>query len=281
MKTYHGKVLVDGLAFPEAPRWHQGCFWFTDQHAQQVFRIDASGTLHSVLETADKPGGLGWLPDGSLLVVYMTRRQIMRWDGRHLTLYADLSGHASFHCNDMVVDQQGRIYVGNFGFDLHAGAAQSTAELILVDTDRQIEVLSSDILFPNGSVITTDNQLIVAETFAHRLTLFELNAAGRITASNLWADLQAMTPDGICLDQEGHIWVASPGTRQVIRVKQGGAMIEACTTTGTPYACMLGGDDRTTLYICTSESDDPQLAARLRSGRIETAQVSVAGAGLP
>lgn len=282
MSEYQASPLVEGLAFPESPRWHAGYFWFTDQHARQVARVDNQGRLEVVLETEDLPGGLGWMPDGAMLVVFMTRRQIMRWDGSELSLFADLSMFASFHCNDMVVDQVGRVYAGNFGFDLHGGAAVASAELILIDTDGSISVLTNDVIFPNGSVISADNQtLIVAETFAHRLSAFSIKDDGRISDGAVWADLGKRTPDGICLDQEHSIWVASPGTREVIRIHKGGRVVDRCETTGTPYACMLGGEERSTLYLCTSESDDPALARSLKSGRIETATVSIPGAGLP
>lgn len=282
MKQFTAETLLDGLAFPEGPRWHDGIFWFTDQHAKKVCSVSPEGELTLLTRTADLPGGLGWLPDGSLLVVYMTRRHVMRWNGSDIELYADLSEQASFHCNDMLVDEVGRVYVGNFGFDLHGGAKQQTAEIVMIDTDGRIEVFSDQLIFPNGCVKTSDGQqLIVAETFAHRLTAFQLDAAGRAASSSLWAELGNMTPDGICLDEAGMIWVASPATHEVIRVQQGGDKLAVCKTQGTPYACMLGGKDRKTLYVCTSESDDPQQAARLKSGRIEVARVDVGGAGLP
>jgi sugar lactone lactonase YvrE len=282
MTDYQAAVLLEHLAFPEGPRWHQGQFWFTDQHARQVCRVSRQGGLEVMIETDDLPGGLGWLPDGSLLVVYMTRRQIMRWDGVGLELYADLSRHASFHCNDLLVDPAGRIYAGNFGFDLHGGAEQAPAELLLVDTDGSVHLLSDQVIFPNGAVMTPDQrQLIVAETFGHCLTAFSLDQRGRVSGSALWADLGDRTPDGICLDRQGMIWVASPATREVIRVQQGGAIVDRCATIGTPYACTLGGPQRRDLYLCTSETDDPNQALAHRSGRIEYVTVAVGGAGYP
>ncbi len=282
MEVYQSKILIEGLSFPESPRWHEGNFWFTDQHAKRVYRLHLDGKLETIIETEDLPGGLGWLPDGSLLVVYMTRRQIMKWNGSELELYADLSRHASFHCNDMVIDEEGRIYAGNFGFDLHGGDEQTSAELLLIDKNRLISVESSEVVFPNGSVITPDKKhLIVAETFAHRLTDFKLDGYGKIKSSRTWAELGDVTPDGICLDDAGMIWVASPGTHEVIRVKHGGSKVSFCNTRGTPYACMLGGEARKTLYICTSETDDPEKAIQLKSGRIEAVDVDAKGAGLP
>jgi sugar lactone lactonase YvrE len=182
----------------------------------------------------------------------------------------------------MVVDSRGRIYAGNFGFDLHGGEDVRAAEVVLVDTDMRLEVFANDVVFPNGSVITPDGKrLLVAETFAHRISEFQLDAAGRMCSRRVWAELAKATPDGICLDAEDNIWVASPGTGELIRVQQGGIILDRCATVGTPYACMLGGHDRRTLYVCTSETDDPLRAAQLKSGRIERVEVAVPGAGLP
>lgn len=282
MKTYAAEISATGLAFPEGPRWHDDRLWFTDQHARRICTLHRSGALQTVAETADLPGGLGWLPDGTLLVVYMTQRRIMRLSGGSLQLYADLSQHARFHCNDMVIDAAGRVYAGNFGFDLHAGAAPCSTEIVLIDSDGTIEPFASDVVFPNGSVITPDGRrLLVAETFAHRISAFDLHGDGRLRSRRVWAELGEATPDGICLDQAGALWVASPGTRELIRVQPGGAVVARCATRGTPYACMLGGVERCTLFACTSETDDPEQAARLQSGRIEQVEVEVPGAGLP
>jgi sugar lactone lactonase YvrE len=282
MTSYRTTTLAEGLAFPEGPRWHEGRLWFTDQHARRIYALSPDGGLETIAETSDLPGGLGWLPDGRLLVVYMTERRIMQRVDGQLSTYADLSGLASFHCNDMVIDREGRIYAGNFGFDLHGGAAQSKAELIQVDPDGDSRVVSRDLVFPNGSAITPNGAtLLVAETFGHRIRAFPLDARGNPGTPTIWAELGDTTPDGICLDADDHLWIASPGTRALIRVKPGGAIVDECVTSGTPYACMLGGGDRRTLYVCSAETDDPQQAAARRSGRIEQVRVDVAGAGLP
>lgn len=282
MKHYRTEVAAQGLAFPEGPRWHQGKLWFTDQHARTVHTLSMDGRLDTRAETADLPGGLCWLPDGTTLVVYMTERRLMRLDEDGLTEYVDLSGLASFHCNDLVADSQGRIYAGNFGFDLHGGAPVRPAELLLVDPDRQVELISEQVVFPNGSVITPDGiRLLVAETFAHRISEFRLDPRGRAEDHTIWADLGDATPDGICLDADLHLWVASPGTGELRLVRRGGETLATCETVGTPYACMLGGEDRQTLFVCTSETDDPAEALGLRSGRIERVRVDSPGAGLP
>jgi sugar lactone lactonase YvrE len=282
MTAYDARTVVEGLAFPEAPRWRAGRLWLTDQHARAILAMDPAGGCETIARTEDLPGGLGWLPDGRVLVVFMTQRRVMQLTRQGLAEYADLSDQASFHCNDMVVDTAGRAYVGNFGFDLHGGGEIEPAEIIRIDRDGTTEVFARDVVFPNGSVITpSGDTLLVAETFAHRVAAFGLDADGRATSRRLWADLGEHTPDGICLDGGGALWVASPGTRVLLRVEEGGAILDRCATRGTPYACMLGGEDRRTLYVCTSETDDPRAAAGQRSGRIEQVRVAVAGAGLP
>ncbi len=282
MKNYETEISATGLAFPEGPRWHEDRLWFTDQHARRIYAMQTAGALQTVADTSDLPGGLGWLPDGTLLVVYMTQRRIMRLSGTELHPYADLSQHARFHCNDMVVDAVGRVYAGNFGFDLHGGQAMCATEIVLVDSDGTIEPFATDVVFPNGSVITPDGrQLLVAETFARRISAFDLNRDGRLQSRRVWAELGEATPDGICLDREGALWVASPGSGELIRVKQGGVILARCTTRGTPYACMLGGYERRTLFVCSAETDDPDLAAERESGRIEQVEVAVPGAGRP
>jgi len=280
-------VLAAQLMFPEAPRWHEGKLWFTDQHAQQVLTVNLAGDVAVVAATDDLPGGLGWLTDGSLAVVAMTRRQILRLTADGLELYADLSDLASFHCNDMLIDAHGRAYVGNFGYDLHGGAAIAPAELILVAVDGHARVVAEDLVFPNGMVIAPNggppdgSTLIVAETFASRLTAFDIDADGSLGNRRTWAELGAAVPDGICLDADGAVWVASPATAEVMRVHEGGAVSARVQTIGAPYACMLGGPERRTLFMMTSETDDPIEAKRLKSGRVEVTGATVPGAGLP
>ncbi|WP_295886588.1 SMP-30/gluconolactonase/LRE family protein [uncultured Thiohalocapsa sp.] len=282
MELYQAQVIADGLAFPEGPRWHDGRFWFTDQHAHRVLAMAADGGLTTIATTEDRPGGLGWLPNGELLCVLMTTRQIVRVVDGGLRPYADLSQHAPWHCNDMVVDSAGRVYAGNFGYDVDGGAPKTPTELLLVETDGSITPFADGLIFPNGSAITPDGRnLLVGETFANRVSWFELGPDGRMTDRGLWAGLGEATPDGICLDADGALWIASPGTHETLRVARGGEILARCETTGTPYACMLGGPERRTLHVCTAETCDPEQAAQLKSGRIEAVEVAVPGAGLP
>jgi sugar lactone lactonase YvrE len=275
------RVVLDGLRFPEGPRWHDGRFWFSDMHAGRVMTLDASGRAETVLTLDDEPSGLGWLPDGRLLVVSMHQRKLLRRDPGGLVVHADLSAVARFHTNDMVVDAQGRAYVGNFGFDLNGGEQQRTTKLALVQPDGRVEVAAEDLMFPNGTVITPDGRtLILGETFAAQLTAFDIGADGRLSNRRVWAKLEKAVPDGICLDAEGAIWVASPVSKGVLRVRAGGEVVQRIGVEHQAYACMLGGDDRRTLYLCTAANHDPAKTGD-KTGRIEVARVDVPGAGLP
>jgi sugar lactone lactonase YvrE len=274
------EVVLDGLAFPEGPRWHEGRLWFSDMHAHVVLALDpGSGAVETVVEVPACPSGLGWLPDGSLLVVSMEDRKVMRFDAGVLSEHADLSGLATFHCNDMVVDAVGRAYVGNFGFDLHARADPRPATMARVDPDGTVQPAAADLEFPNGTVITPDGRtLIVGESFGGRLTAFDVAGDGTLSNRRVWAQLEGAVPDGICLDAEGAIWVASPLSNEVLRVREGGDVTHRVSLDRGAFACMLGG---TTLFICTSLSSDPVESAQQRSGRIESMIVDVPGAGLP
>jgi sugar lactone lactonase YvrE len=212
------------------------------------------------------------------------RKLLRREASGELATHADLSGVAIYHCNDMVVDARGRAYVGNFGFDLHTQQKPRPAKLALVQPDGAVSEAAKDLQFPNGAVITPDGRtLIVGESFGQRLTAFDVDSAsGALSRRRVWAALAGAVPDGICLDAEGAIWVASPMTREVVRVHEGGRVSQRIASgERMAIACMLGGADRRTLYVLTSPSIDPDECRRLRSARIERVRVDVPGAGLP
>jgi sugar lactone lactonase YvrE len=279
MTTPH--VLLDGLVFPEGPRWHDGRLWFSDMHDHRVVVVNADGTADTVVEVAGQPSGLGWLPGGALLLISMTDRRVLRLDGETLNEVADLSGLAPFHCNDMVVDSLGRAYVGNYGFDLDAGEEPTGTTLVCVEPDGEAWVVVEQMLFPNGMVITPDgNTIIVAESFGQRLSAFDIRPDGSLANPRVWADLRPNVPDGICLDDDGAIWVADPVHRGVMRVKEGAGAIDWISTGDTrAISCCLGGPDGRTLFICTARSTDPQKCIAERSGRIEHVDVDVPYAG--
>jgi sugar lactone lactonase YvrE len=281
------EVVVDRLAFGEGPRWHDGRLWLSDMHAHQVLAVavdgPGSGQVEVVCEVPAWPSGLGWLPDGRLLVVSMTDRTLLRQerDGRLVT-HADLSSVATFHCNDMVVDRDGRAYVGNFGFDLHGGADPRPAALALVDADGTVRAAADDLGFPNGTVITPDGStLIVAESGGRRLTAFAVGGDGTLSDRRVWADLGGGVPDGICLDAEGAIWYADPRADRCVRVAEGGEVLRTVETDRGCYACMLGGADRSTLFLLTAATSDPGEAAARRSAQVLALAVDVPGAGWP
>ncbi len=278
------QTLFSGLLFPEGPRWRNGWLYFSDMHANRLMRVKESGESEVLAEFPEMPSGIGWQPDGRMLVVSMKNRTLMREAPGGFAPVADLSGLAEFHCNDMVADAKGGAYVGNFGFDLDGGEKPKATGLIYVSPEGVPRRVAEDVWFPNGHVITPDgNTLIVAETFAARLTAFDIAEDGSLSNRRVFAALdKTVYPDGICLDSEGAVWVACAGSERIIRVKEGG---EVATTAPLPgrksYACMLGGEDRKTLFICTCEDSHPEKTRALRSGKIETLRVEIPGAGLP
>jgi sugar lactone lactonase YvrE len=224
-------VFLDGLVFPEGPRWHNGRLWFSDMQGLDVMTVDPAGKVEKIIEVKGSPSGLGWLPDGRLQVVSMIDRRLLRLDAEGLVEVADLSHLASFHCNDMVMDHLGRAYIGNFGFDFAANAPVKPAEIVLVTPEGYARVVAEDLLFPNGAVITPDGQtFIVAETFGHRLTAFDIEGDGSLVNRRIWAKLNEAYPDGICLDAEGAIWVAA-----LTRGMSFGFSIAAASPIVSPY----------------------------------------------
>lgn len=281
-KELTADVLVDGLVFGEGPRWHDDRLWLSDMHDGKVITIEANGTTSVVCEVPGKPSGLGWLPDGRLLVVSMTDRRILRRepDGT-LVEHADLSALAAYDVNDMVVDGRGNAYAGHFGFSFHDGSAPGPAEVMLVRSDGSALAVAGDMLFPNGSVVTPDGStLIVAESMGSRLTAFTIAADGTLSDRRVWAGLDG-TPDGICLDADGAVWYADPTNSRCVRVAEGGDVL-ATVRTGQPcYACMLGGVAGTTLFLVTATFESIEQVVRDRTGTVLTATVPVPGAGWP
>ena len=283
MQTLTTRSLMDDIAFGEGPRWRDGRLFFSDMHSAKVLAVDLEGRQEEICTVPQAPSGLGWLPDGRMLVVSMTDRRVLRLetDGQ-LSELADLSELAGFHCNDMVVDARGRAYVGNFGWDLHGGGERREAELILVEPDGSARVVADGLRFPNGCVITPDGgTLIVGETMGQRLTAFTQEADGSLSERREWAKTPDILPDGICLDADGAIWVASPVSHGCFRVLEGGEITHKVEVETEAFACMLGGPQRRHLFVCTAGSSEPEACAKNRDGRIEVVEVEVPGAGLP
>ncbi len=277
-------VLIDGVDFGEGPRWHDDRLWYSDFYQHTVYTVDGAGRRTPIVEVAEQPSGLGWLPDGDLLVVSMRDRRVLRYDGTSLTEHADLSAIAGFWCNDMVVDARGNAYVGNFGFDLFAGDRDAirTATLALVRPDGTVEAAASDLGFPNGSVITPDGKtLIVGESMSSRYTAFDIAPDATLTNRRIWAETPGCVPDGCTLDADGGIWVADAGGTRVVRVVEGGEITAEIATPDPAFACMLGGTEGTTLFVLTAPSSNPAEIAGKGAGRILTTTVDVPRAGLP
>jgi sugar lactone lactonase YvrE len=276
-------VLLDGLGFAEGPRWHEGRLWFSDMGTGQVRTVDLEGHAEVVLEVPGRPSGLGWLPDGRLLVVSMAGRRVLRreHDGT-VVEHADLAGLASFDCNDMVVDGQGRAWVGNAGFDLSVRPLRvRPAQIVLVTPDGQARVVDDEVVFPNGCVVTPDGTtLVVAETFGQRLTAFTIAADGGLADRRVFADLSGSAPDGICLDAEGAVWVADATGSACLRVREGGEVVTRVDTGRGCFACALGGPDRRLLFLLTADGFQGA-AIRRRTAAIEAVGVDVPGAGWP
>ncbi len=277
-----GRLVLDGLVFPEGPRWFEGRLWFSDMHAHEVVAVTPEGKRETIVRVRNQPSGLGFLPDGRLLVVSMTDRKLLRLDPDGLYEVADISEYAPYHCNDMVVDADGNAYIGNFGFDITDGSPPRATTMVQVDTDGNARVVADGLQFPNGTVITPDGKtLIVGESWGQRLTAFDVEDDGSLSNQRVWADL-GFPPDGICLDAEGAIWVAVPTNPGALaRVAEGGEVLERIEVSDMGvYACMLGGEGRKTLFSLEAPTSNPQ-PGDARRGRIRAFEVEVGGAGLP
>lgn len=276
------QTLLAGLTFPEGPRWREGKLWFSDFYSECVLTVDLAGHAETVVTVPQRPSGLGWRPDGTMLIVSMLDRSVLALEQGALRRVADLRAFTGGPCNDMVVDRVGRAYIGNFGFDRHAGEAARTTALLRLDPDGTVTRVAEELLFPNGMAITPDGRtLIVAETYAHRISAFAIAADGALSGRRVFAELPDRFPDGLCLDAEGAIWVADARGQDVLRVIDGGEVAERIPVRErSVFACMLGGPERRTLFLCTSTGSGPAMAQKT-DGRIEIVAVDVPGAGLP
>jgi sugar lactone lactonase YvrE len=277
------QTLITGLDFGEGPRWHDSRLWYSDFYQHRVSAVTVDGERETMLEIDDFPSGLGWLPDGRLLVVSMREKKVLRveHDGS-VVEHADLSGIATGRCNDMVVAADGNAYVGNFGFEVFERGTPQYAKLALVRPDGGVEVAAGDLSFPNGSVITPDGRtLIVGESMGRRYTAFDIRADGTLENRRTWADVEGNTPDGCTLDAEGAIWFANATGTDVLRVREGGEITDRVDVRQGAFACALGGDDGRTLFIVSADSSDENVVAGKGTGVIQTMRVDVPHAGLP
>jgi len=290
--------LVSGLSFTECPRWRDGRLYISDFYTHRVLAVAMDGMVETLAHVPQQPSGLGFLPDGRLLIVSMRDRKILRREvNGSLVTHAELSGLAPWYLNDMLVDHDGRAWVGNFGFDLMGGAPACTTVLVCVELDGTAKVAADELGFPNGMVLTPDGgTLIVAETTMNRLSAFNV-AGGALSGRRTWAAFGdspragdmgemlrevAVAPDGICLDAEGAVWVADAAHGRFMRVAENGRILEERKTGGPgAFACMLGGDDGRTLFACVAPTFHEAAASANHRAEILMMKVEVPHAGLP
>ena len=289
-ETLTAEPFLSGLFFGECPRWHEGRLWYSDFFDHAVSSVSPDGDRRVEVPFEGEPAGLGWLPDGRLLINSRLERVILRReeDGT-LVQHGDLRPWATWHANDLVVATDGQAYAGNFGFDLDAlyegkmdPSEIGPTSIIRVDPDGTSSEAANDIAFPNGTVITEDGAtLIIAESMGGRLTAFNRETDGSLNNRREWAALPRIAPDGICLCEDNTIWVANALGAECVRVAEGGEILERVTTSMNCFACMLGDDDRRTLYMITAPESHDAKARVERRGAIEKVRTSVPGAGRP
>lgn len=276
-------LFIGGVDFGEGPRWHNNALWYSDFYQRGIFRVTRDGQRQTVYsDLADRPSGLGWLPDGRLLVVSMTERKVLREEGGNLVEHADLSTLAPWHCNDMVVASNGNAYVGNFGFDFDKGEAARSTNLLLVKPNGEVSVAAEKLRFPNGSVITPDGKtLIVGQSYGGDYEAWTIEDDGQLSNRRLWANTPKMAPDGCTLDAKNGIWFADAIGSRIVRVLEGGEITHELKTPQPCFACTLGGKDGRTLYILTAPGTSEADCAGKAGGAIYTIAVDEPHAGLP
>lgn len=267
--------LANGFCFGEGPRWFEGLLWFSDMLGEAVHTATMSGSLTTLPLPGHCPSGLGFRPDGSLLIASTEDRQVLRYDGETVVTIADLADLAPASLGDMVVDDAGRAYIGCQA--LHGGV------IIRLDPDDGATVVAEDLDFPNGMAITPDRTtLIVAESTGRRLTAFSIADDGALSDRRVFADGLDGPPDGIALDAEGGVWAAMTLAHQFERILADGTVTDRIDMGDrVAIACALGGPQRRTLFLLSSTEAYPQRLAGTRLSRLDAVTVTTPGAGLP
>jgi sugar lactone lactonase YvrE len=280
------QTLLTGLAFGESPRWHEDRLWFSNWGAQEVVAVDLDGKSEIILRVPTTiPFCMDWLPDGRLLVVSGREGLLLRRepDGS-LATHADLSGLAEkgHPWNEIVVDGRGNTYINNQGFDFPGGEF-APGTIVLLKADGSARQVADGIAFPNGMAVTPDNStLIVAESYAQRLTAFDIAADGSLSNRRVWADLDDGAPDGICLDADNAVWYGDVPNQRCVRVREGGEVLQVINLDRGCFACMLGGADRRTLFLMAAEwRGSEKMAGGARTGQVLTAAAPARGVGWP
>ena len=284
--TAEPRVLLAGLGFGESPRWHEGRLWFCNWATQEVIALDPDGRSEVVLRVPTTlPYSIDWLPGGRLLVVSGQERLLLRQepDGS-LATHADLTGFSDNGFNEIVVDGRGAIYVNGGGFNPTAGpGAPPGGIVVLVTPDGAIRQVAGGIAFPNGMAVTPDNStLIVADSWGHTLTAFDIAANGDLSSGRVWADCGDGAPDGICIDAEGAVWYADVPNRRCVRVREGGEVLQTVHFDRGCFACMLGGADGRTLFVTAAEwRGFEHMFDGDRTGQVLAVEAPAPGAGWP
>ena len=278
------KVVIDGLVFGEQPRWHDDRLWFSDWGTQEVIAADLDGNSEVVLKGSSFPLCVDWLPDGRLLVVSAQEGLLLRQepDGS-LETHGNLGSVSNPPAgNELVIDGRGNAYVNGGGFDLMAGDAFAPGIVALVAPDGAARQVADGLAFPNGMLIMPDDQtLIVAESYAKRLTAFDIATDGTLTNRRVWAELGDGVPDGICADAENAVWYADVPNKQCVRVREGGEVLQTIELDRGCFACALGGPDRTTLFMIAHEWSGLANMFEGRSTQVLAAAAPAPGAGRP
>jgi sugar lactone lactonase YvrE len=281
-------VLLEGLAFGESPRWHDGALWLCDWGAHELLRVGADGSSEVVARVDSFPFCIDWLPepDGRLLAVSAADKAVLAIaDDGTLETFCALDGlAASPPNNEIVVHPDGHVYVDGGGFDLGAGEAPAPGYVALVAADGSSAQLVADgIEFGNGMAITeAGSTLIVAESYGRRLSAFAIGADGGLSDRRVWAELGDGTPDGICIDASGAVWYADVPHRRCARVREGGEVLDTIEFDRGCFACMLGGADGRTLHVVTREwHGGAEMRRGDGTGQVLTVRVDVPHAGRP
>ncbi|AZO42527.1 SMP-30/gluconolactonase/LRE family protein [Mesorhizobium sp. M7D.F.Ca.US.005.01.1.1] len=278
------RLVTEGLAFGESPRWHDGRLWLCNWGTGEIVAIDAGGNKEVELTVpAVLPYSIDWLPDGRLLVISGREGLLLRQeaDGRLVT-HADLHDLSKSPWNEIVVDGRGNIYVNGGGPAPAPGEHFGPGTIVLIGPDGAVRQVAEDIAFANGMAVTPDSQtLIVAESHANRLTAFDIAADGSLANRRIWADLDGY-PDGICLDAEGAVWYADVPNKHCVRVREGGEVLQTVTVDRGCFACMLGGADRQTLFILAAEwRGFEHMVSDARTGQVLSVEAAAPGIGWP
>jgi sugar lactone lactonase YvrE len=277
------QTLMTGIVFGESPRWYDDRLWFSDWGAQEIIAVDLEGTSEVIARMPSFPFCIDWLPDGRLLIVSAHDRLLLRREPEgSLVTHTDLSSLSDHPWNDIVVDGRSHAYIGNIGFDFPGGEF-APGTLALVTPDGSARQVADSLAFPNGIVVTPDNStLILAESYANRLTAFDIAADGSLSNQRVWADLDGGVPDGICFDAEGAVWYGDVPNKRCVRVREGGEVLQTIDLDRGCFACMLGGGDRRTLFLVVREWGGMESTAEeARTGQVLTAPAPAPGAGWP